>query len=413
MRDWLLVGRVAHDWDLIVDGGGRPFAERLARRLDGRLVEPAGTRFAICRVVTDEHRIDIWDRQGTPLDDELERRDFTINSIAVELADGTVHDPLGGLEDLTSRRLRANRSDSFEDDPLRILRLLRFELVLERFRATDDTLEAARRSAPALAGVAAERIREELDRVLAGRPAPGLGRRLVELDLHPRLWTSRSVSVGRPEAARSEESRARDRARDDSAPWRGAISLAELDRCLDRAEAAAGREIEPYERVALRHAALTWLAQQDAPESCSAAHLLTRGWVSRRVARRIEALLEPRDRPTNEDQERLFLNRAGSAWPAVAGFDLWRAQESERAAWRELLDRLGALAAREGEVIFEPAPLLRGDEIARRLGIEPGPELGRVVERLRRLQITGRIRTPEAACEWLAGRSEDLPPPRG
>ncbi|MDX1642847.1 MAG: hypothetical protein R3244_00670, partial [Thermoanaerobaculia bacterium] len=195
IRDWLLESELAHDWDLVVDGQGAAYAARLARRLGGRVVEPGGTRFAIHRVVAAAMRIDIWDRHGTPLDSELARRDFTINSIALDLADGTLYDPLRGCRDLAAGRLRANRPETFRDDPLRILRLIRFELDLPGFEATAETLAAARHAVTLLPTVSPERIREELDRILSRRPAERLGGRLTELDLHPRLWAAETVAA--------------------------------------------------------------------------------------------------------------------------------------------------------------------------------------------------------------------------
>jgi poly(A) polymerase len=86
------------------------------------------------------------------LQDDLSRRDFTINAMAVSLnadAAGTLHDPLGGRRDLEARLLRTplDPDATFADDPLRIMRALRFSSQLQ-FPIAPETLEAAGRGSP-------------------------------------------------------------------------------------------------------------------------------------------------------------------------------------------------------------------------------------------------------------------------
>lgn len=402
-RDWLLAGRVAHDWDLVVGGGGEEFAERLARESGGRLVRPARSRFEIFRVVAPAARFDIWDRGEVSLADELARRDFTINSIAVDLHTGTVHDPLDGLPDLRRRLLRANREGTFLADPLRVLRLLRFQLTLAGFRVDGATEAAARRGATGLAGVAPERIREELDRILATRPRSSDGERaeprpagrLRELDCHPRLWRGEDQPGGPRPLVTTHE-----------------LAPGDLDDRLHEVERATGRPLGPRQLLAARHAALLLAADPGAGPG-SADLLVRRGYVSKRDAGRIADLLAGQAPPADPAAERLFLHRGGALWPACAAFEAWRAESDGRRGWELAIPRLAGLAEREGARVFDPSPLLRGDEIARLLGIEAGPELGRVVGRLRRLQVTERIDSAEAARQWLRGDRPDLPPPRG
>ena len=105
-----------------------------------------------------------------PVEDDLERRDFTVNAIARDLRSGEVIDPFGGRADAAARVLRAVHPSSFRDDPLRILRGV-------ARRALDDlvpepgTLALMREFAPAVAGLSAERVREQLDRTLEGARA--------------------------------------------------------------------------------------------------------------------------------------------------------------------------------------------------------------------------------------------------
>jgi poly(A) polymerase len=108
--------------------------------------------------------------------DDLARRDFTVNAMAVRLPDGQFVDPYGGLADLANRRLRTPTSPavSFDDDPLRMLRVARFAAQLELV-PTPETVQGVKDRSQRLAIVSRERIRDELNKLLLGRaPAKGL-----------------------------------------------------------------------------------------------------------------------------------------------------------------------------------------------------------------------------------------------
>jgi len=104
---------------------------------------------------------------------DLARRDFTVNAIAVRLPEVETVDPHGGLVDLAQRRLRTPMDPevSFSDDPLRMLRLFRFQASLG-FEADPLAVAAVDRMADRLSIVSAERIRDELSKLLLA-PAPG------------------------------------------------------------------------------------------------------------------------------------------------------------------------------------------------------------------------------------------------
>jgi poly(A) polymerase len=104
--------------------------------------------------------------------EDLSRRDFTINAIAVKLPELEAVDPHGGLADLAAGRLDTplDPQVSFTDDPLRMLRLFRFQATLG-FVIEDRVREAAQRLASRLQIISAERIRDELSRLLLA-PAP-------------------------------------------------------------------------------------------------------------------------------------------------------------------------------------------------------------------------------------------------
>ena len=118
-------------------------------------------------------------RYGTSLEDDLLRRDFTVNAMAARLPQRELVDPFGGLADLRRKVLRTPGAprDSLNDDPLRILRAARFVAQLG-FSPVPDLREAMRQLAPRLAIVSAERIAGELSKLMLasreGGPSSGI-----------------------------------------------------------------------------------------------------------------------------------------------------------------------------------------------------------------------------------------------
>ena len=107
---------------------------------------------------------------------DLSRRDFTINAMAVKLPEKDLVDPFGGVNDIRAGVLRTpgDPDVSFSDDPLRVLRAFRFMAQLD-FAVERDTLAAIERLAGELRNISAERIRDELTKLLvADRPARAL-----------------------------------------------------------------------------------------------------------------------------------------------------------------------------------------------------------------------------------------------
>ena len=104
---------------------------------------------------------------GDDIEDDLARRDFTVNAMALRLPELELIDPFGGLADLAERRLRTplDPEVSFADDPLRMLRAARFMAKLD-LEPTDALVEAVKAGHQRLAIVSAERIRDELDKIM-------------------------------------------------------------------------------------------------------------------------------------------------------------------------------------------------------------------------------------------------------
>lgn len=113
---------------------------------------------------------------GSSIEEDLARRDLTVNAMAVAVPHFRFVDPFGGLQDLHARRLRTpiDPKQSFGDDPLRMVRLARFAAALDA-EPDPDTLTAARAMCDQLANISAERIRDELVKLmLSAVPVRGL-----------------------------------------------------------------------------------------------------------------------------------------------------------------------------------------------------------------------------------------------
>ncbi|NUS74445.1 MAG: CCA tRNA nucleotidyltransferase [Corynebacteriales bacterium] len=123
-------------------------------------------------------------KYGENLHDDLERRDFTINAMAVSVPGHVFTDPYGGLQDVAAGIIRTpgKAEDSFHDDPLRKLRAARFASQLE-FAVAEDVTAAMRAKASELSRITAERIRDEFSKLMLGKnPIVGL-RLLVDTGL--------------------------------------------------------------------------------------------------------------------------------------------------------------------------------------------------------------------------------------
>ncbi len=381
LRDHLL-GRPSPDLDAVVAGDGETIAGRLAERLPARLVRLGGDRFASFRLVGAGFVLDLWDRGRQDLEADLARRDLTVNSMALEVPGGAFSDPFGGAEDLRRRRLRATTPGSFEDDPLRVLRLARLASALEGFEVEPATAELARRAAPRLAECAGERVREEIERTLAAGDGARAVRRLAELRLYPGLW------LGRPGAA-DTTGRAATAAAELEAADRALARLARLEGRLGAGETGEAGGRGPF---AVR-AALLFASLPGSGETAAAALARFRRarFLTNRDARRLAALLALERLPESEPERRWFLYSAGGDWREAAAFLAARAGGGEAAD--AALAGLAGTARAGGEALFRPRPLLDGHEAAAIAEVPPGPRLGEILAALERAQVEGRVGT--------------------
>ncbi|MDE0144942.1 MAG: hypothetical protein OXL95_03635 [Nitrospira sp.] len=211
VRD-LLLGVPNLDLDLVVEGDGIRFAKALAQRYRARVTTHA--RFGTATVTLADGqtldvataRIESYEAPGalptvqrSSIKEDLRRRDFTINTLAIRLNPdhfGELVDLHGGLRDLQNKTIRVLHSLSFIDDPTRLFRAIRFEQRLN-FQLDQDTVVLMKEavSMKICHRLLANRLSTELHRVLSERRPTKTLARLADFNLlqfiHPRLkWTS-------------------------------------------------------------------------------------------------------------------------------------------------------------------------------------------------------------------------------
>jgi tRNA nucleotidyltransferase (CCA-adding enzyme) len=199
VRD-LLLGRAGSvDLDVAVEGDARAAARELARRLNGEAKEHE--RFGTATVRAGDLAVDLAttrretyaepgalpDVQPAGLAEDLGRRDFTINAMAIDLNGegvGRLEDPHGGKDDLDAGVIRVLHGQSFVDDPTRLLRALRYEARFG-FRMDENTERLAREAAAGagFSTVSGARVRDELLDLLREPEAPAAVERMHELGL--------------------------------------------------------------------------------------------------------------------------------------------------------------------------------------------------------------------------------------
>lgn len=175
LRDAFL-NRVSFDLDFAVDKNAIKFAKSVSHKLNGNLVildKQHGSSRVIIKHKGNNFNLDFTDFRGLQIKEDLFRRDFSINALAFDtlllkkakrISDILI-DPYFGMRDIYTRSVRAINDKTFRDDPLRILRAFSMSATL-KFNIDSQTLTLARKEKRRISSVSAERIREELFKIL-------------------------------------------------------------------------------------------------------------------------------------------------------------------------------------------------------------------------------------------------------
>jgi putative nucleotidyltransferase with HDIG domain len=434
LRDRLLE-RPTADFDVAI--AGERELERAARALGqaaGGFAFSLSETFGTWRVVAHDRswQLDMLPLEGETIEDDLGRRDLTVNAIAEPLrARGRFVDPSGGLRDLRARRLRMVSQGSFQSDPLRTLRLARLAGELG-FEIEPETLRSARSSAPGLAGVAPERTFGELKRILsAERALDGLAvmdataatdavlpelaalrdvqqSRFHHLDVagHTRAVLAETIELQRdPESLFGA----------DGAALRAVLD-APLANELTRGEAmrfgALLHDIaKPQTRAVTEQGRVTFMGHDEAGAR-QAIEILGRLRASDRLAEHVAALTRHHLRLGFLVSEMPLGRRAVYGYLdacspvavdvtvlSVADRLATRGDDSKRAIDRHLELARQLLGEALSWVADPPRPPVRGDELAQALGLRPGPRIGDLLHRLQEASFAGEVATREEAIE--------------
>ena len=160
IRD-LLLGRVPADYDIACAGNPEKFAEKILSRSGGHLVRIGKSGQMIFRVISDGTILDIAPLNGSSIEEDLKKRDFTVNAIAYDLFSEKIIDCSGGLKDLADKKVRMVSKTIFINDAVRLIRAYRIGASLN-FEIESRTAESIALHANLLQSVAGERIRAEL-----------------------------------------------------------------------------------------------------------------------------------------------------------------------------------------------------------------------------------------------------------
>ncbi len=398
VRDALL-GRLAlrPDLDLVVPGDAVALARELARRLGGAVVVLDAER-SIARLVLQGWTIDLARRMGANLQQDLLRRDYTANAIALQLTatgedpqhpgehpeaapldsgDGLL-DPSGGLEDLAAGRLRAISEANLLDDPLRLLRGVRLAWELG-FRLEATSLGWICQHRARLGQVAGERVLAELERLAVAPQGGGGLAQVVDTGLLA-SWCD-ELSPKAAAAKGGEPAQMGASAQQEASASCGEPAVLHQHLAQLGLEAAAERGLSEAETAwALPLARLACLLDGQS---------LARLKSSRRLQLNCQRLRHWRQRLG-------ALGGDPDALPEAERLSLQRQLEGELPALALLLEAGWAPTAlarwrNPADPLFHPRAPLDGASLQARLALKPGPRLGQLLEHLTSERAFGRL----------------------
>lgn len=400
VRDALL-GHPHLDWDLATDATPDQVRTIFGRR---RTI-PVGIEFGTVGVLDAEgvlHEVTTFRRDvrtdgrhaevefGASLDEDLARRDFTINAIAYSSTRGELHDPFGGRRDLEARIIRAvgEPAERMREDRLRALRAMRFAARFD-FEIDAKTWEAIRESAPHLTRLSAERVKQEIEKTLDQVSSPS--RALT-------LWReSGALKVLVPELANisDEALRALDCAAQPGLPRKPGRRLSRLavlfsDVPTDVFGVASRLRFSKHEAQWITSIVERWQSLEPAMSKSLRGAKLDAASLRRWIA------------TIGRPQLAAFFRVASARWAARRGVR----PSGEAAPTAQAVHSLYRRSLRAA--LSEPVDLrdlaVDGDDL-RQAGIAPGPELGKILSTL----LERVIEDPRTNTrEWLLDEARRL-----
>jgi poly(A) polymerase len=457
IRDALLKRETA-DIDIALAADALEIAPRLAGALGGRFIRLDEAN-KMGRVVVDNKapsggrwQLDFSAFEGN-IEQDLSRRDFTIDAMAVDLgeltkADINLIDPFNGRADLKDKIIRAVSGTVFSSDPARLLRAVRLAAELD-FTLDSQTEALVKRHALLIAGVAGERVREELLRLLA---VPGSGRFLPYFDelglltaIFPEMVGTKGV--GQPKEhfwdvfAHSLKTVAAvdfilhqgswEYYADQvlaAVPWSEAqakhfarpVSGGSTRRSLLKLTALLHDVAKPQTK-ALTEDGRTRFLGHDKEGAAMAADILERLRFSGKEVKLVEIVIKYHMRPGQMSQEGLPTRRAIYRYfrdCGEAGIDILflsladhlatRGPSLNPAGWQEHARLVEYVLTKhdEQEKLVTPAKLVSGHDLIDVFNIKPGHRMGQLLEAVREAQASGEVSTREEALAYVRAKLE-------
>ncbi|MDX1447537.1 MAG: CCA tRNA nucleotidyltransferase [Acidimicrobiia bacterium] len=400
---------IVEPWADSVFGVGEAYGTVGARKGDW-LFEITTFRSEVYRGESRKPEVTFSDR----IEDDLVRRDFTVNALALELPDTVTVDPCGGLADLAAGVLRTpgTPEQSFSDDPLRMLRLFRFQAT-HGFDPDGSALEAVRAMGERLEIVSAERIRDEFSKLItAPDPGPALAA-LVASGLADHFIPELSrLAMEQDPVHRHKDVLAHTIAVTQKASPRLRLRLAALLHDVGKPDTREfgddGVTFHHHEVVGARMARDRLRALRYPKEVVSDVrqlvflhlrpHTLKMGWTDsavRRYVRDAGHLLDDLNELVRCDVTTGNARRAAAIQGRID----------------ELEERIAEL--REREAIEALRPPINGNDVIEYLGIRPGPMVGEIMDLLLERRIEegeySRAEAFEMTRRWAIGQGLDDP----
>jgi len=374
------------------------------------------------RVIKEEMSIDLMLFQGETVEEDLHRRDFTINATAFSLRDETFHSVERALEDIGKRLIRAVSNYSIDQDPLRMLRAIRYLCTLDGFAMDLELREEIFQKREKIGKLPGERIKMELDQILLS-PRPEVGvRSLYELGL---LFILMPELRGLENLGQNEHHHLDVLSHTflmiEKISWTlewiaqdGRIMALSDDDRLSLYYTVLFHDIGKQDTYSKDEKGKVHFYDHEAYSCQKAERIMERLRFSNTMSDRVLRLTQNHMRILNLSQEtketalKRLVNQMAEETPLLVILTL-ADKEASRGILSIQIDEvveshsLRILDLFKEKEIVHPPPLITGHDVMA-LGYRPGPRIGQILNFIREKQVEGEIKTREEALEILKER---------
>jgi poly(A) polymerase len=376
-------------------------------------------RTSTFRVTGDDLSMDVTFFQGQTIEEDLRRRDFTINTLAFSFLNRTWHWAEGALDDIRNRRICAVSDHSLDQDPLRMLRAIRYACTLDHFHMDQRLKEEISAKKDLILEIPGERVKMELDHILLS-PGPHAGIKI--------LYESGLLVTLFPEL-KGLESLGQNEHHHLHVLFHTLLTIEKVPWAIDWIRERGGSfPFTQEDLLCLYYAALFHdIGKQEAYSkderekvhfyhhetySCrNAERIMERLRFSNEMAAKVLRLIENHMRILNLSSEtketalKRLVHQIGDETPLLVIHSL-ADKEASRGILSYENDEVGEghclhlLELYRQKEIVHPSPLISGHDVIA-LGYSPGPKVGQILTVILQKQVVGEIRTREEALVVL------------